>query len=435
MPENSSVSSDAGHSAAGRPARPFPLYERTQELAIALGLILICGLLKIGASAYIAFAFGGSFLIFLGTRPSRVSLIKSLVLAAVFAIVYHLHHGVRADYFGCNFGTLMGFLGMGAVQTLMGEWIFSKSRNQRDTRWAARAVQNLRYACVIPALCVGSMLAVGVAAQLTPFTYDPVIYAFDGKFGYPSWIIARAFHAHMWLWATCGVVYNTLPLALSACLAMQWQHRVKFPVDMGAAVLSIGVLGFLLYQICPAAGPVYLFPDDFPARIPHVLDVARLQLPPAPRNGMPSLHVAWALLLAWNLRVRRVLLPAGLFFLGCTIFATMGSGEHYLADLIVAPALVLAVQSAFKGVPDSLRPVGLAVGSVITLGWLVAFRTGAALAIPSGQAAWLALAASAVIPAVIACWGAAVEKKSVPPDSASQTDSRAELAERVSETV
>src|ERR1700690_1475749 len=149
--------------AGGKPARAFPWYERTQELAIALGLILICGLLKIGASAYIAFAFGGSFIIFLGTRPSRVSVIKSLVLAALFATIYRLHHGVRVDYFGSGFGTLMGFLGMGAVQTLMGEWIFAKSgAKQRATPWASRTVQNLRYACAIPALCVGSILAVGV---------------------------------------------------------------------------------------------------------------------------------------------------------------------------------------------------------------------------------------------------------------------------------
>src|SRR5262249_15080388 len=65
------------------------------------------------------FAFGGSFLIYLGTRPSRGSLVKSLVLAAVFATIYHLHHGAHMDYFGSNFGTVMGFLGMGAVQTMV----------------------------------------------------------------------------------------------------------------------------------------------------------------------------------------------------------------------------------------------------------------------------------------------------------------------------
>ena len=434
MPENSSASSAPVRLAA---TKPFPWYERTQELALALVLILICGLLKIGGSAYIAFAFGGSFIIFLGTRPARGSLIKSLVLAAVFAAVYHLHHGVRVDYFGSGFGTLMGFLGMGAVQTLAGEWIFAKPAAKRKaTPWASRTVQNLRYACAIPALCVGSMLAVGTAAQLTPVTYDPLVYAFDGKFGFPSWVIGQAFRSHMWLWATCGVVYNTLPLALSVCLAMQWQYRVKFPIDMGAAVLSIGVVGFLLYQICPAAGPVYLFPNDFPTRVPHVLDVMRIHLPPAPRNGMPSLHVAWALLMAWNLRVRRILLPVGFFFLGCTILATIGSGEHYLADLIVSPALVLAIQSAFRGIPNALRPAGLTVGSAITLGWLIAFRTGAAMAIPSGQFAWWALAASVLTPAMIAWRANTLEEKSEQPDLVQRAGNyQAELAEGADETV
>ena len=338
MPENSSTGSLSVNSlgprppAIGKQSSSFPLYERAQELAIALGLVLFCGLLKIGGSAYIAFAFGGSFIIFLGTRPQRRAIIKCLVLATAFAIVYHLHHGERKDYFGSGFGTLMGFLGMGAVQTLVGQWIFSQ--RLPATPWAARAVQNLRYACAIPALCMGSILAVGAAVQFTPLTYDPLIYAFDAKLQFPSWVIGHAFRTHMWLWATCGFVYNTLPLVLSICLSMQWQHRVKFPVDMGGGACSpIGVVGFFLYQICPAAGPIYLFPKDFPASTPHILDVMRIHMAPAARNGMPSLHVAWALLLvAWNLRVRRILLPAALFFLLWTALATLGTGEHYLAD-------------------------------------------------------------------------------------------------------
>ena len=381
---------------ASTPRDSTRAYERIQALAVALGLILFGGILKIGAAPYIAFAFAGAFVVFLGSKPSFQDLLKCSVLGCVFGLIYHLNHGERIAYFGSELGTPSGFLGMGAIQVMAGQWIWAKP-SQRT-----RAFQNLRQACFIPSLCVGSMLAVGVAAQLTPQTYDPVIYAFDGKFGWPSWTMGEIFHFHPRLFATCGFVYNSLPLALSTCLALQWQHQIKFPVDLGIATLTLGVIGFLLYQICPVSGPVYLFPGDFPTHIPHVLNASRIHLPPVPRNGMPSLHVAWALLLAWNLRARRALIVPSVFYLTFTILATLGSGEHYLADLLVSPALVLAVQSACGGVTPGLRSFGLAVGSAIVLSWLIAFRTGVALAIPSGHTAGLLASLSILLPAAVA---------------------------------
>ncbi len=392
-------------------------YRAMQALAIAMGLILVAGVLKIGAAPYVAFAFAGALVLFLGSKPSLQDALTCCALGCVFWLIYYRLHGERLAYFGSEFGTVGGFLGMGAIQVLAGRWIWAQPSKREE------ALQRLRRACVIPSLCVGSMCAVGVAANLTPQTYDPVIYAFDGKFGWPGWTIGEVFRLHPWLFATCGFVYNSLPLALSTCLALQWQHKIKFPVDLGIATLVLGVVGFLLYQICPVSGPVYLFPADFPTHLPHVLDVSRIPLPPAPRNGMPSLHVAWALLLAWNLRVRRVWMIAAVFYLALTILATLGSGEHYLADLIVSPALVLGVQSACRGVPSSLRALGVAVGSAVTLSWLVAFRTGAALAVPAGRAAWLVTGLSVLLPAAIA-WRASAATAEIDSNRATQASER-----------
>jgi len=384
------------------------VYKAFQAIAIALALILVAGILKIGAAPYIAFAFAGSLVIFLGTKPGFRDALVCIALACAFGSIYHLHRGVQMAYFGSNFGTVLGFLGMGAVQVLAGKWIWAASSSRE------RALRDLGCACVIPSLCAGSMIAVGLAAYFTPQTFDPVIYAFDGKFGWPSWTIGGIFRFHPWLLNTCGLAYNTLPLALSICLALQWQHGIKFPVDLGIAMLALGAVGFLLYQLCPVAGPVYLFPSDFPTHTPHVLGVARIPLPPIPRNGMPSLHVAWALLLAWNLRHRLALMSTSAVYLSCTILATLGSGEHYLADLIVSPALVLAVQAACKGVSPGYRGLGLTVGSTLTLLWLIAFRTSAALAIPSGYAAWLAIALSVLLPAGVA-WVASLGTSGMDP--------------------
>jgi hypothetical protein len=85
-----------------------------------------------------------------------------------------------------------------------------------------------------------------------------------------------------------------------------------------------------------------------------------------------------------------------------TILATLGSGQHYLADSIVAPALVLAVQASCGGVRAEWRQPRLVLTSVIIVGWLLAFPTGAALAIPVGSAAWVAAGISLLLPVALA---------------------------------
>jgi hypothetical protein len=87
-----------------------------------------------------------------------------------------------------------------------------------------------------------------------------------------------------------------------------------------------------------------------------------------------------------------------------TILATLGSGEHYLADLIVAPPLVLTVQ-AFCSSPILCASAGrFSLGAVLTLAWLVSFRTGLALEIPSGAAVWSLAVVSSALPAAAAYW-------------------------------
>jgi hypothetical protein len=55
------------------------------------------------------------------------------------------------------------------------------------------------------------------------------------------------------------------------------------------------------------------------------------------------MHFGWALLAAWNVRGRRLKVAAWIFT-GLTAFATIGIGEHYFIDLIVAVPFCWAVQ-------------------------------------------------------------------------------------------
>jgi hypothetical protein len=377
-------------------------YLWTQVLFLGLILIIVAAILRVGALPYTAFAFSGTFLIFLTFAPSTRDVGISLALGAAFGLVYLLHHGAMSPYFGSALSIPGGFLGIGATQLLIARWIWASPANKRQ------ALCQLGQACIVPVLVAGSMVAVAVAARLTPQTYDPVIYAFDTRFGTPpSWAVAALFQHYPWLFTSCIFVYNSLPLALSTCLALQWRARTNpFDVDVGLAVLVLGVVGFMLYQLCPVSGPIFLFPSDFPSRVPALLQAAQSKLPPVPRNGMPSLHVAWALLLLWNLRRHRVLFFASAWYALWTILATLGSGQHYLADSIVAPALVLAVQAGCGGVRAEWRQPTLVLTSVIIVGWLLAFRTGAALAIPAGSAAWAATGISLLLPVALALYSA-----------------------------
>ncbi len=60
---------------------------------------------------------------------------------------------------------------------------------------------------------------------------------------------------------------------------------------------------------------------------------------------MPSLQMMWALLVlwgAWELTPLARLIASS--FAALTLFATLGFGEHYLADLIVGVPLALATE-------------------------------------------------------------------------------------------
>jgi hypothetical protein len=131
----------------------------------------------------------------------------------------------------------------------------------------------------------------------------------------------------------------------------------------------------------PVCGPRFAFPD-FPSE-PAALNAGDLRLLALPtnveRNGVPSLHFAWALLVWWNLRRRSKsyrLFTGG--FLAATGVATLGTGEHYLVDLIVAVPFALALQALFIAPPTVSRErrwVAVAIGVGLTLAWVLALRS------------------------------------------------------------
>ena len=100
-----------------------------------------------------------------------------------------------------------------------------------------------------------------------------------------------------------------------------------------------------------------------------------LSVPDVPRNCMPSLHTAWALLLWWHSRwLRPELRIAAGFWLGFTILATLGFGAHYAFDVIVAFPSTLACRAACTRAAGRWWTV--AWGILLTATWLMLLRYG-----------------------------------------------------------
>jgi PAP2 superfamily len=139
-----------------------------------------------------------------------------------------------------------------------------------------------------------------------------------------------------------------------------------------------GPLGVMFYNMLPACGPIHLFGGAFPWHPLVAADARRLRVVPillkGARNAIPSLHMTWVLLVWWNSRgLPRWVRAIALAFVWFTVLATLGTGEHYLVDLVVAFPFSLMVQALctyslpFRG---GERRTAFLFGTFATLIWL-----------------------------------------------------------------
>jgi hypothetical protein len=153
----------------------------------------------------------------------------------------------------------------------------------------------------------------------------------------------------------------------------------------------------------PACGPHALFQNGFPFHPFPIEQASRLLLEPiavaGPRNAIPSLHMGWALLAWWYSRgLSATERGLALAFLAVTTFATLGTGEHWFVDLIVAFPFALMIQGLCSynlSWKDSQRLGAFAFGLFATLGLLGMLRYGAKVFWTSPLVPW-ALAAGMV---------------------------------------
>src|SRR5262249_43292101 len=143
-----------------------------------------------------------------------------------------------------------------------------------------------------------------------------------------------------------------------------------------AGLIVSMVIGMLGYHFVPVTGPRYWL-QGFPESVPGIEQVplATMLISPVPRNGMPSMHFAWALLLWLNARQLGNRWLFGFFsaLLALNFVATMALGEHYLIDLVASAPIVVATQAIIAGrVPwkDAARKNAAIGGFALWIAWV-----------------------------------------------------------------
>ncbi len=176
--------------------------------------------------------------------------------------------------------------------------------------------------------------AIHPLSLLRTVRYDQYLYWIDGLLGFqPSVLMARMLHA----WRPLGIMaeldYNAMPAAMMLVFAAYLWLRPRVETLALARTLLVAVVAAVpVYMLVPASGPGYAA-EVAPMGAGWAPDVITLT---APANCVPSVHMACALLVwwfAWRWRVGAVI--GGVHVL-LTIMATLGGGEHYAVDLVLA---------------------------------------------------------------------------------------------------
>ncbi|MGD0499566.1 MAG: phosphatase PAP2 family protein [Bryobacteraceae bacterium] len=212
-------------------------------------------------------------------------------------------------------------------------------------------------------------------------------------------MVGRWFHQSPILHLAGKWVYlsSILPLAV-VYLALPPDIKIRRRLWTSFAVM--GLSGVVFYQVCPAAGPIYRFPESFPRYIPLLSAPQARILPHAFLNAMPSLHMALAVLTLMYARhcAKRFQVGAGIFLV-LTMLSTLGLGEHYFIDLIVAVPFIVAIDK----LPDVVRDRGQRVrvyGCLnAVLFWEIALRQGWALQL-STPIVWVLSIGTVIVPFV-----------------------------------
>jgi PAP2 superfamily len=292
-------------------------------------------------NSYGGYAFAGAAVVCLSRSTHREILAAALAFPLFTLLFRGIHPGPAGPWlWSAAVGAGAASLGVSAVGTI-------KAPNRDE------ALRKLAAGLAMPAFVLVAAIVLQAASGRQALTYDAILAGMDRALGIDASTLAvRALVRSPLLYSICNVVYDSLPLALCVAAAARWR---KLGSDDPAPVLlqmivAAGV-GLIVFWIIPACGPRFLWAARFPMAWTTQVPVRVISVAPGEfRNALPSLHMTGALFVAWALRPFgapiRVLAWA---YVIVTALATLGSGQHYLVDLVVAVPFALAIDLVLRG--------------------------------------------------------------------------------------
>jgi hypothetical protein len=367
---------------------------------IALTSLLVASALALGLSrqfytealvdGFFAFALASVLIIHLRILPSwlDVGLVSAGTLSLAFVDFEILHYPWK-------FVAWLSFLGLTSLVVMAARTIWTDERRLLISGWVPAAL------FVISDYFASAMLA--WTGRAHPKTLDLYLLSFDGSLHVQLAFWVGQFYArNAWFHIISFIGYVALAIPIAVVYAgrlVRFRDRA-FPSML--AFLIAGPLGIICYNLFPACGPHSLFGQAFPFHPLAVTDLPRLALEAVPimgaRNAIPSLHLAWTLLAWWYSRgLSRMERGIALTFLVLTAFATLGTGEHWFVDLVVAFPFALMIQAicAYRvSWKNPVRITAFVLGLAGTLAWFAALRYATKLFWTSPIVPWALVAAT-----------------------------------------
>jgi hypothetical protein len=341
-------------------------------------------------SAFFGIALASVIIIHLRIHPSwqdaLLILIGTLLFAAVDFRLLHFAPAIMAWFSFAGLSSLLVF-GLRAV-------------------WAKDSDRKLLLLGFIPSLLfvTSEYFADDLlhwTSAIHPKMFDLYLFSFDASLRVQiPFLVGQAYSMWPALRVAGLIFYIGLPIPIALIYAGRVLRTREKAIPSFIAFLATGPAGVIFYNVLPALGPVHVFKEAFPWHPLSTAQVAKLLLEPiavagAP-NAIPSLHMAWVLLVWWYSRGlswwERTIAFAFLFF---TVLATLGTGEHYFVDLIVAfPFAVLmeALCEFSQPLKNSARVC--AFGLLATLTWLLTLRYAPGIFWSSAILPWTLCAAT-----------------------------------------
>jgi len=350
-----------------------PFVVKAGLTAVLFGLILALSLswhfyYESMANAFLSLALGSALIVLGVLRRSWFDLLWVAPGGLLLALLDYRVMDYK-PFFMAGFA----FAGMSALALLGAHAIWTRGEERKL----------LLYGFVPAVLFVASEWSASTLLDITeklhPKTFDVFLYSFDSSLRVQiSFLTGQFLWKFLWVRAAALAIYIALPLPLALVYASQLRRHKEKALTVMLAFLATGPIGVFFYNVLPACGPVHLFGAAFPMHPLSTAQAMSLNIVPVliegARNAIPSLHMTWVLLVWWNSRgLARWVRTIAAVFVGFTVLATLGTGEHYFIDLVVAFPFSLMVQALCSySMPfrEGERRTAFLFGMLVTLVWL-----------------------------------------------------------------